>query len=102
MKEIELRNVKGCVDYSPREQYIRNYISDTLKKVFEKYGFKPYKEIFKAIAQARFNEYKDDYATAKAIKGNEVEKEVTATDKKGKATTKKTGNPDFKFDLFQI
>ncbi len=41
MKEIELRNVKGCSDYSPREQYIRNYISDTLKKVFEKYGFKP-------------------------------------------------------------
>ena len=41
MREIELRNVKGCTDYSPREQYIRNYISDTLKKVFEKYGFKP-------------------------------------------------------------
>ena len=41
MKEIELRNVKGCTDYSPREQYIRNYISDTLKRVFEKYGFKP-------------------------------------------------------------
>ena len=35
MKEIELRNVKGCTDYSPREQFIRNYISDTLKKVFE-------------------------------------------------------------------
>lgn len=41
MREIELRNVRGCTDYSPREQYIRNYISDTLKKVFEKYGFKP-------------------------------------------------------------
>lgn len=41
MKEMELRNVKGCADYSPREQFIRNYISDTLKKVFEKYGFKP-------------------------------------------------------------
>ena len=41
MKEIELRNVKGCADYSPREQFIRNYISETLKKVFEKYGFKP-------------------------------------------------------------
>ena len=41
MKEIELRNVKGTTDYSPREQYIRNYISDTLKCVFEKYGFKP-------------------------------------------------------------
>ena len=36
MREIELRNVKGCPDYAPREQYIRNYISDTLKKVFEK------------------------------------------------------------------
>ena len=35
MKEIELRNVKGCTDYSPREQFIRNYISDTLKKVFK-------------------------------------------------------------------
>ena len=41
MKEIELRNVKGTTDYSPKEQYIRNYISDTLKSVFEKYGFKP-------------------------------------------------------------
>ena len=49
MKEIELRNVKGCVDYSPREQYIRNYISDTLKKVFEKYGFKPYKHHYYVI-----------------------------------------------------
>lgn len=41
MKEMELRNVKGTTDYSPKEQYIRNYISDTLKSVFEKYGFKP-------------------------------------------------------------
>ena len=35
MKEMELRNVKGTTDYSPKEQYIRNYISDTLKSVFE-------------------------------------------------------------------
>ena len=41
MNKIELKNVKGTTDYSPKEQYIRNYISDTLKKVFEKYGFKP-------------------------------------------------------------
>ena len=26
MKEIELRNVKGTTDYSPREQYIISYI----------------------------------------------------------------------------
>ena len=24
MKEMELRNVKGTTDYSPKEQYIRN------------------------------------------------------------------------------
>ena len=41
MDKIELKNVKGTTDYSPKEQYIRNYISDTLKNVFEKYGFKP-------------------------------------------------------------
>ena len=41
MSKIELRNVKGTTDYSPKEQYIRNYISDTLKNVFEKYGYKP-------------------------------------------------------------
>lgn len=75
---------------------------DLLDAAAEKYGFKPYKEIFKAMAQARFNEYKDDYETAKAIKGNDVEKETTTTDKNGKTTTKKTGNPDFKFDLFHI
>lgn len=41
MSKIELRNVKGTTDYSSKEQYIRNYISDTLKNVFEKYGYKP-------------------------------------------------------------
>ena len=41
MSKIELRNVKGTTDYSPKEQYIRNYISDTLKNVFKKYGYKP-------------------------------------------------------------
>lgn len=41
MSKIELRNVKGTTDYSPKEQFIRNYISDTLKNVFEKYGYKP-------------------------------------------------------------
>lgn len=43
MKDIELKNVKGSTDYSPKEQYIRNYISDTLKEVFERYGYKPLK-----------------------------------------------------------
>ena len=41
MKEIKLKNVKGTFDFSPKEQSIRNYIQDTLKKIFEEYGYEP-------------------------------------------------------------
>lgn len=41
MKNLELKNVKGSNDYGTEDQIIRNFISDTLKKVFEKYGYKP-------------------------------------------------------------
>lgn len=41
MKQLELRNVKGCDDYGGENEIIRNYISDTLRKTFEKYGYKP-------------------------------------------------------------
>lgn len=40
-RETSLLNVKGTYDYLPNEQRIRNYINDTLKEIFEKYGFKP-------------------------------------------------------------
>lgn len=38
---MELLNVKGTNDYSPKEQRIRNYISNTLKETFEEYGYQP-------------------------------------------------------------
>ena len=41
MKSIELKNVKGSADYESKDQIIRNYISNTLKSVFERYGYKP-------------------------------------------------------------
>lgn len=41
MKNLELNNVKGSIDYGGKEQIIRNYIEDTLKEVFERYGYKP-------------------------------------------------------------
>lgn len=37
----ELKNVKGANDYGEKEQILRNYISDTLRNTFEKYGYKP-------------------------------------------------------------
>ena len=41
MKKLEIKNVKGSADYGSTEQSIRNYISETLKEIFEKYGYKP-------------------------------------------------------------
>ena len=40
-RKIELKNVKGTYDYLPSEQKIRNFINDTLKEIFEKYGYQP-------------------------------------------------------------
>lgn len=36
---MEIENVKGGYDYLPEEQKIRNYINNTLKTVFEEYGY---------------------------------------------------------------
>lgn len=40
-RKIDLQNVKGTYDFLPNEQKIRNYINDTLKSIFEKYGYQP-------------------------------------------------------------
>lgn len=41
MQDIKLRNVKGTFDFNPNEQRLRNYIQDTLKEIFEEYGYEP-------------------------------------------------------------
>lgn len=40
-RKVTLMNVKGSYDYEPNEQRIRNYIQDTLKKIFEEFGYMP-------------------------------------------------------------
>lgn len=37
---MQVQNVRGSYDYLPKEQRIRNYITDTLRSVFESYGYK--------------------------------------------------------------
>ena len=37
MEKLELKNVKGSFDYESKDQIIRNYISNTLEEVFERY-----------------------------------------------------------------
>ena len=39
MKNEELKNVKGSIDYGGKDAKIRNFISKTLQEVFEKYGY---------------------------------------------------------------
>lgn len=34
-------NVRGCLDYLPREQLVRNYINDILRSTFEEFGYQP-------------------------------------------------------------
>jgi len=38
---MKLMNVKGTFDYMPKDMIIRNRITDTLRKNFEKYGYMP-------------------------------------------------------------
>lgn len=41
MKDIEIKNVKGTFDYLPKEQKIRDYVTDILKDVFESFSYMP-------------------------------------------------------------
>lgn len=41
MNKLELKNIKGSSDYGSEDEIIRNFISTTLRKTFEKYGYKP-------------------------------------------------------------
>ena len=38
---MKIQNVKGCKDYLPKEQIIRNYINNILKSTFEEFGYQP-------------------------------------------------------------
>lgn len=37
----KIQNVKGCFDYLPEKQTIREYISDVLKETFKEFGYLP-------------------------------------------------------------
>ena len=41
MKNEELKNVRGSIDYGGKDAKIRSFISKTLQETFEKYGYSP-------------------------------------------------------------
>ena len=43
MKEIKIQNLKGTTDYLPEEQILRDKITNTLKSIFQVYGYMPIK-----------------------------------------------------------
>ena len=38
---MKIQNVKGCKDYLPKEQIVRDYINNILKSTFEEFGYQP-------------------------------------------------------------
>ncbi|MDR1917823.1 MAG: histidine--tRNA ligase [Christensenellaceae bacterium] len=41
MGTMEIKNLKGVYDYSPEEMSLRNRITDTLRRNFERFGYRP-------------------------------------------------------------
>ena len=64
---MKIMNVKGGYDFLPKEQKIRNYINDILRKVFEEYGYN-------SIETPILCYY--DILSDKYDKGNDILKEI--------------------------
>ncbi len=56
----KIKNVKGSYDYGSRDQIIRNFISDTLKSVFNQYGYKPLSTSILCYYELLALKYKED------------------------------------------
>lgn len=75
MKELEIRNVKGSYDYESKDQIIRNYISNTLRAVFERYGYKPLSTSILCYYELLALKYNED---------NDILKEIYKVEDQGK------------------
>lgn len=57
---MKIQNVKGGYDFLPKEQRIRNYINDTLRKIFEEYGYNPIETPLLCYYDILSNKYDED------------------------------------------
>lgn len=64
---MKIQNVKGGYDYGPQEQRIRNYINDTLRKIFEEFGYNPIETPILTYFDILSDKYEEDNDILKEI-----------------------------------
>ena len=67
MKNEELKNVRGSIDYGGKDAIIRNFISKTLQETFEKYGYSPLETSILCYYDLLALKYDDDNDILKEI-----------------------------------
>lgn len=67
MKNEELKNVRGSIDYGGKEAIIRNFISKTLQETFEQYGYSPLETSILCYYDLLSLKYDDDNDILKEI-----------------------------------
>lgn len=67
MKNEELKNVRGSIDYGGKNAIIRNFISKTLQETFEKYGYSPLETSILCYYDLLALKYDDDNDILKEI-----------------------------------
>lgn len=67
MKNEELKSVRGSIDYGGKDAGIRSFISKTLQKTFEKYGYSPLETSILCYYDLLALKYDDDNDILKEI-----------------------------------
>lgn len=67
MKNQELKNVRGSIDYGGKDAIIRSFISKTLQGTFEKYGYSPLETSILCYYDLLTLKYDDDNDILKEI-----------------------------------
>src|SRR5919112_1696331 len=82
MSKVKPSIPRGTRDFSPVEVYKRKYIFDTIRKVFEKYGFEPIETPTMENLSTLTGKYGDegDQLLFKILNSGDFAKDVTAAD----------------------
>ncbi len=96
-KTMKLNTPKGTRDFSPTEMVRRNYIFDTIKSVFKKYGYQPIETPSMENSETLMGKYGDegDRLIFKILDSGEFLKKLTVTDEDVEKLTELRGPTGF-------